>query len=162
MPDSNQSIKALADLYGRKEESLLPILEAVYIKEHMISEVAMVEIAQELDISAARVYGTATFYSFLETKPLGKYVIRVCKTITCMMHGKNQIVEELQRLLKVKVGETTSDGLFTLLQTNCLGQCHKGPAMLINGEPYTELTPAKVGEIIVEYRKTEHAIESGA
>ncbi len=157
MSASNASIKELADFYGRKEESLLPILEDVYVKNHLISEEAMVEIAKELDVSAAHVFGTATFYSFLETKPLGKYVIRVCKTITCMMHGKNQIIEELEGLLKVKVGNTTPDGLFTLLQTNCLGQCHKGPAMLINDQPFTNLTPATVGEIINQYIKREHA-----
>ncbi len=153
----NSSIKELADLYGRNEESLLPILEEVYVKNHLISEEAMVEIAKELDVSAARVFGTATFYSFLETKPLGKYVIRVCKTITCMMHGKNQIIEELEGLLKIKLGGTTPDGLFTLLQTNCLGQCHKGPAMLINDVPYTELTPTGVNEIINQYLKREQA-----
>jgi NADH:ubiquinone oxidoreductase subunit E len=152
MLQNDESIKRLADLYGRQEESLLPILESVYEENHIISEDAMVEIARELDISAAKVYGTATFYSFLETKKCGKYVIRVCKTITCMMHGKNQIIKELEELLKIKLGNTTPDGLFSLEETNCLGQCHKGPAMLINDVPYTELTPGKVRDIINEYR----------
>jgi NADH:ubiquinone oxidoreductase subunit E len=148
----DETIKRLADRFGRKEESLLPILEGVYEEQHFISEDAMVEIARELDVSAAKVYGTATFYSFLETKKCGKYVIRVCKTITCMMHGKNQIIKELEELLKIKLGNTTPDGVFTLKETNCLGQCHKGPAMLINYVPYTELTPGKVRDIINEYR----------
>ncbi len=69
-----------------------------------------------------------------------------------MMHGKNQIIKELEELLKIKLGETTPDGLFTLKETNCLGQCHRGPAMLINDTPYTELTPSKVRDIINEYR----------
>ena len=72
-----------------------------------------------------------------------------------MMHGKNQIIEELQEQLKIKLEETTPDGLFTLKETNCLGQCHKGPAMLINDMPYTELTPGKVRDIINEYRLKE-------
>ena len=72
-----------------------------------------------------------------------------------MMHGKNQIIKELESLLKVKLGETTHDGKFTLLETNCLGQCHKGPAMLINDKPFTELTPEKVREIVMMYRKSE-------
>ena len=111
----------------------------------------MVEVARELDISAADVYGTATFYHYLETKPLGKYVIRVCKTITCDMKGKNQIVKAIENILKIKLGETTQDKKFTLLHTNCLGWCHKGPVMLINDTPYTELTPDKVSEILSEY-----------
>ena len=89
-----------------------------------------------------------SFYSFLNTRPMGQFVIRVCKTITCMMHGKNQIIQELEKSLKIKLGETTLDGKFTLMETNCLGQCHKGPAMLVNDVPYTELTPEKVRSII--------------
>ncbi|TRX64306.1 NADH-quinone oxidoreductase subunit NuoE [Carboxylicivirga sp. M1479] len=148
-------VKGLADQHGRTMESLLPILQGIVHQQQHISEDAMVEVARELDISAAQVYGTATFYSFLHTKPLGKYVIRVCKTITCMMHGKNQVIQELETVLKVKLGETTHDGKFTLLETNCLGQCHKGPAMLINDEPYTELTPEKVRSIIMKYKQQE-------
>lgn len=157
MLPSKDYVKQLADRYGRKEENLLPILESVYVDQHLIADDVMIEIARELNISADRVYGTATFYSFLETKKCGKYVIRVCKTITCMMHGKNQIIEALQDILKIKVGETTPDGVFTLKETNCLGQCHKGPAMLINDVPYTDLTPGKVQDIINEYRIQEQA-----
>lgn len=160
MLQTNETIKRLADRFGRKEESLLPILENVYEQKHIISEDDMVDIARELDISAAKVYGTATFYSFLETKKCGKYVIRICKTITCMMHGKNQIIKELEELLKVNLGETTPDGLFTIKETNCLGQCHKGPAMLINDVPYTELTPGKVRDIVNKYRQEQKQVAS--
>jgi len=111
----------------------------------------MVEIAREIDISAAEVFGTATFYSFLETQKMGKYVIRLCKTITCSMKGKNQIILAIQNMLKLKLGETTPDGKFTLLETNCLGWCHKAPAMLINDQVYTELTPEKIREILTNY-----------
>ncbi|MCW3786195.1 NADH-quinone oxidoreductase subunit NuoE [Plebeiibacterium sediminum] len=148
MSEITNLVKSLADKHGRYQESLLPILQGVVEQHKYLSEEAMVEIARELDISAARVFGTASFYSFLNTRPMGKYIIRVCKTITCMMHGKNQIIQELEKSLKIKLGETTLDGKFTLLETNCLGQCHKGPAMLINDEPYTELNPEKVREII--------------
>nr|WP_321451679.1 NADH-quinone oxidoreductase subunit NuoE [uncultured Carboxylicivirga sp.] len=155
MTEVKQLVQDLADQFGRSHESLLPILQGIVTKEQHISEDAMIEVARELNISAAQVYGTATFYSFVSTQPLGKYVIRVCKTITCMMHGKNQIIKELEAVLKVNLGETTHDGKFTLLETNCLGQCHKGPAMLINDQPYTELTPEKVREIIMMYRDKE-------
>lgn len=156
MSDVKELIKDLTKQYGNNTESLLPILQEIMIKERVISEEAMVEVARELDISAAEVYGTATFYSFLNTqKPYGKYVIRVCKTITCMMHGKNQIVKELEEILKIKLGGTTHDHLFTLLETNCLGQCHQGPAMLINDNPYTQLTPEKVREVINMYKLQE-------
>jgi len=151
MPEIKELVKVLADKHGRTRESLLPILQGIITEERYISDVAMTEVARELDMSAALVYGTATFYSFLDTKPRGKFVIRVCKTITCDMKGKKQIVKTLEDLLKIKVGETTKDNKFTLLETNCLGWCHKGPAMLINDDAYTELTEEKVSEIIGDY-----------
>jgi NADH-quinone oxidoreductase subunit E len=152
--DSIQSlIKDLANQYGRKRESLLPIMQAVVEQEKFLSEYSMVEIAREVDIPAADVYGTATFYSFIETVPAGKYIIRICKTITCAMKGKNQVLFAIQDMLKIKLGETTPDKRFSLLETNCLGWCHKAPAMLINNEVYTELTPEKVRDILSAYMK---------
>lgn len=153
MNPTQSFIKELADKYGRKRESLLPIMQAVVEQEKYLSEYTMVEIAREVDIPASEVYGTATFYSFIETKPAGKYIIRICKTITCAMKGKNQVLFSIQDMLKIRLGETTPDKRFTLLETNCLGWCHKAPAMLINNEVYTELTPEKVREILSEYMK---------
>lgn len=153
MDPIQELIKDLADKHGRKRESILPIIQGVVEKENYISEQSMVEIAREIDLPAADVYGTASFYSFLETKKTGKYIIRVCKTITCAMKGKNQVLFAIQEMLKIKLGETTPDKRFTLLETNCLGWCHKAPAMLINDEVYTELTPEKVREILTDYMK---------
>ncbi|AHW58896.1 NADH dehydrogenase subunit E [Draconibacterium orientale] len=146
-------VKNLAEKHGRSRESVLPILQGVVEQEKFLSERSMIEIAREIDIPAADVYGTATFYSFLETKPTGQFIIRVCKTITCAMKGKNQILFAIEDMLKIGLGETTPDKQFTLLETNCLGWCHKAPAMLINDEIYTELTPEKVREILSGYMK---------
>jgi NADH-quinone oxidoreductase subunit E len=146
-------IKDLAEKHGRERQALLPVLQGVIEKENYLSEYSMVEIAREMDMPAAEVYGTATFYSFMEVKPMGRFVIRICKTITCSMKGKSQVLLAIQDMLKVKVGETTPDGRFSLLQTNCLGLCHKAPAILINHTPYTDLTPEKVRDILSEYMK---------
>ncbi len=152
MSDTTTIIKQLADKHGRDRNALMPILQGVVEKKKYLTDETMVEIARELDLSAAQVYGTASFYSFLDTEFRGDYVIRVCRTITCDMHGKRDIINTLKEELKVSVGETTADKKFTLLETNCLGWCHKGPVMLINDTPYTELTTSKVKEIISEYR----------
>jgi len=147
----SELIKNLADQYGRSRHNLLPILQGVVEQEKYLSEYSMIEIARELDLPAAEVFGTATFYSFLEYKKMGRYIIRICKTITCSMKGKNQVLMAIEDMLKIGVGETTPDGNFSLLQTNCLGFCHKAPAMLINNEVYNELTPEKVREILSMY-----------
>jgi len=144
-------VRNLADQHGRERRNLLPILQGVVEQEKYLSEFSMIEIARELDIPAAEVYGTATFYSFLEHKKMGKFIIRICKTISCSMKGSNQVLLTIEDMLKITVGETTPDGYFSLLQTNCLGFCHQAPAMLINNDVYTDLTPEKVREILSEY-----------
>ena len=144
-------VKELSDKHGHARESLMPILQAIVLKHNYLTDEAMVEVARELDISAAEVYGTASFYTFLDTQVKGKYVIRVCKTITCSMKGKSDIIHTLEEILKIKVGETTNDKQFSLIETNCIGWCHKAPAILINEMPYTDLTPGKVSEIIKDY-----------
>jgi NADH-quinone oxidoreductase E subunit len=145
-------ISELVEKYGKERTSLLPILQEVVNEERYLSEEAIVEVAKALDISSAEVFGTASFYSFLDVKPRGKYIVRICQTIVCDMHGKQEIIETLEKCLGIKCGETTADGKFSLLTTNCLGWCHKGPAMLINDDVYTELTPNKVREIIKKYK----------
>lgn len=151
MYQSENLVKELTDKHGRSRQSLIPILQGIVEKYNYLTDEAMVEVAKELEISAADVYGTASFYTFLDTRVRGKYVIRVCKTITCSMRGKGEIIQILEDMLKIKVGETTSDRMFSLIETNCIGWCHKAPAILINEMPYTELTPEKVVEIIKGY-----------
>jgi len=151
MYQSENLVRELTDKHGRSRQSLIPILQGIVERYNYLTDEAMVEVAKELDISAAEVYGTASFYTFLDTKIRGKYVIRVCKTITCSMKGKGDIIQILEDMLKIKVGETTTDRMFSLLETNCIGWCHKAPAILINEMPYTELTPEKIVEIIKGY-----------
>lgn len=129
----------------------MPILQGVVREERSLTEEAMLKVAEALDISSAEVYGTASFYTFLDTMPRGKNVIRICKTITCHMKGKDEIIEALEKELNINVGETTSDKKFTLLSANCLGWCHKGPVMLVNDDIYPDLTVDKALEIVQEY-----------
>lgn len=148
-------VKDLSKKYGTGRSSLMPILQGIVEKHNYLSDEVMVEVAKTLDISAAEVYGTASFYTFLDTQIRGKYVIRICKTITCSMKGKGEILQTIEDMLKIGVGETTPDRMFTLLETNCIGWCHKAPAILINEMPYTELSPEKVAEILKSYMKTK-------
>ena len=146
-------VNKLVEKHGKERNSLMPVLQGVISEKKWLSEEAMLTIAEALDISAADVYGTASFYTFLDTKTMGRNVIRVCKTISCHMQGKDEIIKAIEDTLKIKVGETTYDKNFTLLTANCLGWCHKGPVMLVNNEVYPEITPQKAIEIIEEYTK---------
>jgi NADH-quinone oxidoreductase subunit E len=151
MTKIEEFVKQQAEAHGTHRESLMPILQAVVRSERFLSEEAMIAIARELDISTADVYGTASFYTFLDTAPRGKNIIRVCKTITCHMKGKDAVIGALEDMLHIKLGETSSDGMFSLLQANCLGWCHKGPVMLINDEIYPEITPQSAVEVVQQY-----------
>ena len=153
MTEVHELVTRLTKEHGTERESLMPILQGYVEEKNWLSQEAMVEIARQLDLSAADVYGTASFYSFLDTEKRGEYVIRVCKSIIAEMKGKKEIIKTLEDLLKVKVGETTPCGKFTLLETNDIGWSDKEPSMLINEVPYTELSSEKVIKIIDEYRK---------
>ncbi|MDL2312525.1 NAD(P)H-dependent oxidoreductase subunit E [Bacteroidales bacterium OttesenSCG-928-B11] len=148
MTEESLFIKKLVEKYGKSREALLPILQATVRTYRYLSESAMNEIAAQLDISPAQVYGTATFYTFLDVEKRGKYVIRLCKSIIAEMKGKREIQKAIENTLKIKMGETTPDGLFTLLETNDIGWSDAEPSMLINEMPYTNLTPESVIEII--------------
>lgn len=144
-------IQKLVQKHGKTRESLLPILQAIVEENNYLADENITEIANALDISAADIYGTASFYSFLNTEKRGKYVIRVCKSIIAVMKGKDGIVQTIKNILNIKVGETTSDSMFTLLETNDIGWSDKEPSMLINDKVFTELTPEKTTEIIRSY-----------
>lgn len=151
MAEIQELVKGLTEKHGRDRTSLIPVLQGIVDHNACISKDAMLEVAKEFDLSAAEIYGTASFFSFLDTTATGRYKVRVCKSITCDMKGKNEIIKVIEGMLKIKMGETTEGGRFSLLETNCIGLCDKGPAMLINDEYYTQLTADKVREILGDY-----------
>ncbi|MCD4656880.1 MAG: NAD(P)H-dependent oxidoreductase subunit E [Planctomycetes bacterium] len=138
--------------HGIKRENLLPILQSIVSKKSFVTQEDMAIIAERLELSEAEVYGTATFYSFLDIEERGENIIRICKTLICSMQNKETIIEAIENHLHIKLGEKTPDNKFSLLETNCLGFCHKGPAMLVNDDVYTEVTPEKAVEIINKYK----------
>jgi len=109
------------------------------------------DIAELLDMTPAEVEGVATFFSHIYTCPLGKHVIFVCDSISCWIAGYECIREYLSERLRIKPGETTADGQFTLMPIACLGICEHAPAMMIDDELYTDLNPLKIDEILKKY-----------
>jgi len=107
MSKTDQLVQKLVRKHGKTRNSLMAVLQGIVQEERCLSEDAMIAVARELDLSAADVYGTASFYTFLDTVPRGKNIIRICKTITCHMKGKDEVLLALENLLKIKAGETT-------------------------------------------------------
>ncbi len=150
----NREIKKLKKAYGDNRSALMPILQNLQDKYLYLSDIIMQEVAHGLDIHPVEVEGVASFYSFFRTKTAqGKYVIRLCQTISCDLAGKANVARQLENELGIKFGETTKDGMFTIEYTNCLGMCDQGPAMMINDRLFAKVTPDKVSQIIADCRQ---------
>jgi [NiFe] hydrogenase diaphorase moiety large subunit len=139
----------------------MPILQAVQRKYGFVRDFAMQKIAHALNIHPVEVYGVVTFYSFLSEEPLGRFVIRLCQTISCDMAGKDRVAAQLEKELGIRFGETTADGVFTLEWANCIGLCDQGPALLVNDTLWTKVTPRGVLDILEQCRSrlSSHATQ---
>ena len=138
---------------GKQKSALLPVLHLAQEENNgWLSVEAMDYVAELLQLKPIEVYEVATFYSMYNMKPVGKYVFEVCQTGPCMLNGSDKIIAYIKEKLGIGVGETTSDGLFTLKMVECLGACGYAPMMQM-GKFYKEhLTKEKIDQIIVECR----------
>lgn len=148
----SEYIEELVEKFGSDRTALLPVLQAVQRKHHYISDFAQQEIAKLMNIHPVEVHSVITFYSFLHEKPVGRNVVKLCKTISCDMAGKSEIELSIQRELGITFGETTKDQRITLESTNCMGMCDQGPAMLVNEKVYTHLDPESAVKILNELK----------
>jgi len=128
------------------------LLKEAQDKHGYLSREILAELAESLNLSLSDVYGVASFYSFLFTKPLGRNVIRVCKSLPCYLKNSQIIMDYIEKEIGIRPGETTSDGKFSFELTNCIGACDKAPAMMINQDVYGDLTPEKVSQILAKYK----------
>ncbi len=133
---------------GKGQGNLLVLLKEAQNKFGYLPKELMPELAEFLGLSISDVYGVATFYSFLSTKPQGRNVIRICKSLPCFLKNSQAIIETIEKEIGVKPGETTPDGKFSFELTNCIGACDKAPAMMINNDVYVDLTPRKISQIL--------------
>jgi NADH:ubiquinone oxidoreductase subunit E/NAD-dependent dihydropyrimidine dehydrogenase PreA subunit len=135
----------------KNRKRLLEILKTEQSRSKVVSPEVIPEIAQSLSVGVSEVYGVATFYSFLSTRPLGRNVIRICKSLPCYLKNAQMIIESVQKAIGIGPGETTPDGKFSFELTNCIGACDKAPAMLVNHDVHGNLTPNKISEALKSY-----------
>jgi NADH-quinone oxidoreductase E subunit len=143
-----QEINGLCDKHGRKRPALLPILQDYQASHGWVADFAMQEIARQLDIHPVEVYSVVSFYSFFSSEEKGHFTLRLCRTISCDMLGKDRVARQLEQELGIEFGETTPDGHFSLEWTNCMGMCDMGPALLVNNQVFTHVTPTRIHEIL--------------
>ncbi|MGD0229553.1 MAG: NAD(P)H-dependent oxidoreductase subunit E [Syntrophorhabdales bacterium] len=130
---------------------LLDLLKSKQRTEGYLSRTSLAAIAGEVGLPLSEAYGVASFYAFLATKPRGRNVIRICKSLPCYLANAPMMIEAIARSAGVKPGETTPDGRFSFELTNCIGACDQAPAMLINDTVYGKLTPGKIADILKEF-----------
>ena len=144
-------LKKFLDISGRGKDALLPCLKAVQALHGVIPQQAISIISKEFGMTKADVHGVATFYGMLTTEKVSQYVIRVCQNLSCHITGAPEVLKAIESELGIKAG--SSNDLFTLETVECLGMCDQAPSMLINEEPYGNLTVEKVTAIIKKYKE---------
>src|SRR5882757_4887391 len=155
---SDEKLKKVAEIVaryptGKHKSALLPVLHLAQDEfGGWLSPETMDYVASLLKMEPIEVYEVATFYSMYNLKPVGRYVFEVCQTGPCMLNGSDPIIEHIKKKLNIGVGETTTDGLFTLKTVECLGACGYAPMMQLGKYFREHLTPEKVDAIIEECR----------
>jgi len=145
-------IDELAKSYGEHRDSMLPVLQGLQREYGFLGEEIVNEVARKFEISQTEVFSVASFYHFLNTTKRGRYVIRVCRTISCELRDKDKVLRALESELGISMGGTTPDGKYSLDYANCMGMCDQGPSMMVNDDLYAGLTPSKAVDIVRGYR----------
>ena len=138
--------------YPYPSAACIDALKIVQTHRGWVSDEAIKDIAQFLDISNEDVDGVATFYSRIYRKPVGRNVILLCDGVSCMILGYETIYEHISKKLHISYGQTTPDDRYTLLPISCLGDCDHAPAMMVNNDHFNKLTLEKVDEILENYK----------
>lgn len=149
------ALEELIDRYRGVEGSLISVLQGIQEMYGYLPRPVLEYIAERLGMKKARIYGVATFYAQFRFTPVGKHLILLCQGTACHVNGADKIETALCDELRVEMGGTTADRLFTLTEAACLGCCSLAPVMMIDGQAYGPLTPDKARKVIRAIYKQE-------
>ncbi|MGE0093713.1 MAG: NADH-quinone oxidoreductase subunit NuoE [Alphaproteobacteria bacterium] len=140
---------------GRQQSALLPLLDLAQRQAGWIPRAAIEHIAEILEIAPIRVEEVVSFYTMFHGKPVGKHVVWLCTTTPCWLCGSDDIVARCKQVLGIEIGETTPDGMFTLMEAECLGACVNAPMIQIDDDYFEDLTPDSVQAVLEAYKRGE-------
>jgi NADH-quinone oxidoreductase E subunit len=162
-PENRARIEEILKRYppDRKRSAVLPALYLVQYQQGYITGNAMRYVATLLDITPADVEDVVSFYTMFYTKPVGKFVLQVCRTLSCAVNGAERVTEELSAALGIKPGETDKAGEFTLLEVECLGACDRAPVVMVNDAWHECLRPEEAAKLVDDLRARGEAALSG-
>ncbi len=152
----HEQIKEMDSIVSRYEvraSAIMPLLHFVQETKGYLKEDHLTFVADFLEIPHVRAFEVATYYTMFFTKPIGKYLIQVCRNLSCAINGAPEIVKALRENLKVDLGETTADGLFTLVEVECIGACDLAPAVMINEKLFGKVSTDSIPGILDPYKE---------
>jgi NADH-quinone oxidoreductase E subunit len=162
-PEHRARLEEIATHYPpeRRRSALLPALYLVQQQQGHISRRAMEHVAQVIGCTPAEVEDVVSYYSMFYSKPVGRYVLQVCRTLSCALNGAERVTDVLSRKLGIKPGETDAEGLFTLIEVECLGACDRAPVVLVNDHWHECLRPEDAERLVDDLRASGPGVLSG-
>jgi NADH-quinone oxidoreductase subunit E len=162
-PERRARFDAIIQRYpaDRRRSAVLPALYLAQDQQGYITANAIRHVAELLGITRADVEDVVSYYTMFYTRPVGKYVVNVCRTLSCAINGAERVTEELCGKLGIKPGETDPTGTFTLMEVECLGACDRAPAIMVNDAWHECLKPEDAGKLIDDLRARGEAAVSG-
>jgi NADP-reducing hydrogenase subunit HndA len=149
--DQIDKIKEICKSFDNKGDELINVLHKVQGTFGYLPAEVQEIVAQELNVPVAKVYGVVTFYSFFTMLPKGKYPVSICTGTACYVRGAEKVLEEFKKELKIQVGETTTDGKFSISCLRCVGACGLAPVIMIGSKTYGRVAPDMIKDILAEY-----------
>jgi NADH-quinone oxidoreductase subunit E len=150
--DERREIDLELTRYPTRQAACVDAMKIVQQHRGWVSDESLRDIAALLQMSVDELDGVATFYNMIFRRPVGRHVVLVCNSVTCWMLGADRVRDEVSRASGASIGETSTDGRFTLLPIVCLGACDHAPALMIDGELHFDVDPARVDSLLARYR----------
>jgi NADH-quinone oxidoreductase E subunit len=145
-------IEALKSEYETNQSALIPALHVAQGDQGWLSEATQVEVATILGVTPQSVREVVTFYTMFHQRPVGKYLLQVCRNLSCCLQGGHRLQRQIEERLAIRDGETTQDGRFSLMSVECLGSCGTAPVLMVNDDYHENVTPQEIDRLLTELK----------
>ena len=158
-PENEALARQIIARYPRSRSALIPLLHVAQGQDGMVTDDAMAHIGELLGLTSAEVLGTCSFYEMFKREPVGRYLVNVCTNISCLLLGGEELLEHVEGRLGVKAGATTTDGMFTVEDVECIAACTEAPCLQVNYRYFHRITNAQFDALVDDLRAGRRADE---